>query len=95
MHDTKEEIRSSWLAQIIGEKKLFIDQEYQISTSELSSLDPNNSRVVLRRLCDLVKKATKSQKVQFFPPKTYVPERKLSSNPYLPTFATEMGVFPV
>jgi hypothetical protein len=32
---------------------------------------------------------------QFFPPKGYIPPRKLSSDPFLPPFSTEIGVFPV
>jgi len=67
---------------------LFLDTEYSINESELSSLDPNNSRVIVRRLSDLIRRAPKSQKIAFFPPKGYIPPRKLSSNPYLPTFAT-------
>jgi hypothetical protein len=31
----------------------------------------------------------------FFPPKNYIPDRKLSCNPHLPPFITEVGVFPV
>lgn len=79
---------------MFGKGGQFIDKEFQINPSELSNLDPNNSRVVLRRLSDLIRVAPKSFKPMFFPSKGYIPPRKLSSNPFLPTFATEMGVFP-
>ena len=52
-------------------------------------------KIVVRRLSDLIKKFSKNTSLKFFPPSDYLPPRKLSKDPMLPPFATELGVFPV
>lgn len=91
VHDTNEQLRRSIFSSSRGP---FVDKEYQISPAELEGLDANRP-IVLKRLYDLCRTCPKSSQPMFFPRRDYLPPRKLSSNPMLPTFATEMGVFPV
>ena len=91
IHDTHEELRQGVFS---NKSELFVDREFTIDEAELPHLDPNNSRIILRRLSDLCRMCPKSCRAMLFPEKGYIPPRKLSSSPYLPTFATEMGVFP-
>lgn len=93
VHYTKEDIVKS--DGLFKSEQVFLDKQFPLDESEVANLDPNGGqRIVLRRLYDLYRQCPRDIKPQFFPPDGYIPPRKLSSNPYLPPFATEIGVFP-
>lgn len=75
----------------------FSDPEYpktQITREELSKLDPNNPRVVLRRLYNLYRQSPKNSKPQFFP-ENNTPINRVRDHLSLPPFVTEIGIFPI
>ena len=66
----------------------FIDPEFPMNENELVRFSANNDRVVLRRLSDLLRIAPRNPHPQFFPSRNTAPSKKISSDPFLPPFAT-------
>lgn len=65
----------------------YIDRSFIIDENKLANLGYSNERVVLIRLYDLYKMHKKTLNPQFFPRRDMTSEKKLSSDPYLPSFA--------
>ena len=68
---------------------MFVDPEFTVDQSELAYLENQTEEpIVLKRLYEVYKRAPKNIQPQFFPPRNFIPSRKLSSDPSLPPFIT-------
>ncbi len=90
MHYTHE---GAWV-QKRSSNEIFSDPEYQVDRSELSKLDAQNPRVVLKRLYDLYRHSPKNLKPQFFPLNDSKVNR-VQNHIDLPPFVTELGILPI
>lgn len=74
-------------------KDIFRDPEFLVDDSDLEDLIPGR-KVVLKRLYDLYRHYPEKNRPEFFSVKGYRFDR-ITNAEYLPSFATEIGLFPV